>query len=365
MSEVGKLRPGSNSQVRGIAHFLCALCPSVLKLISDLRFLISGLSALLFALCSVLLAPCFSAKAQQPGKVPRIGWLGADPQAPTREVFRQGLKDLGYVEGQSILVEWRFAEDKPDRFPELAAELVRFKLDAIVAGNAAAVGALKLATTTIPIVMATYGGDPVADGIVASFAKPGGNITGLTPLDPELIGKQLELLKETLTKLFRLAVMWKPDDSGSALQWRATRTAAAVLGIRLLSLEVRTPDELDKAIESATQGRVDGLLVLRNPLFYVLRKRIVTLAEKGRLPGMYSVGDFVEDGGLMSYSGNNDAQYRRAATYVDRILKGAKPADLPIEAPTKFELVINLKTAKQIGLTIPPSVLARADKVIK
>jgi putative tryptophan/tyrosine transport system substrate-binding protein len=317
------------------------------------------------ALVALLFALCLPADAQQPKKVPRIGWLGADPEAPTREVFRQGLRDLGYVEGQSILIEWRFAEDKPDRFPELAAELVRFKVDVIVAGNAAAVGALKRATTTIPIVMTTYGGDPVADGIVASFARPGGNITGLTPLDPELIGKQLELLKETLPKLSQAAVMWKPDDSGSALQWQETRTAAAALGIQLLSLEVRTPGEIDKAIESATRGRRDGLLVLRNPLFYVLRKRIVTLAEKGRLPAMYPIGDFVEAGGLMSYSGNNDVQYRRAATYVDKILKGTKPADLPIEAPTKFELVINLKTAKQIGLTIPPNVLARADKVIR
>ena len=316
-------------------------------------------------LLGVLLAITVIAQAQQPRKIPRIGYLAADPHGPTHETFRQGLRDLGYVEGQSIFIEWRFAEDKPDRFPDLAADLVRLKIDVIVAGNALAVGALKRATTVVPLVMATYGGDPVADGIVASFARPGGNITGLTPLDPELIGKQLELLKETLTKLSQVAVLWKPDDSGSALQWRATRTAAAALGIQLLSLEVRTQGELDEAIESATRARVDGLLVLRNPLFYVLRKRIVTLAEKRRLPGMYSVGDFVEDGGLMSYSGNNDAQYRRAATYVDRILKGAKPGDLPIEAPAKFELVINLKAAKQIGLTIPPNVLARADRMIK
>jgi putative ABC transport system substrate-binding protein len=279
------------------------------------------------ALCAILLALNFPAQAQ-PKKVPRIGWLGADPQAPTRETFLQGLRDLGYVEGQSILVEWRFAKNKPNQFPDLAAELVRLKLDAIVASNAAVV-ALKRATTTIPIVMATYGGDPVADGIVASFAKPGGNITGLTPLDPELIGKQLKLLKETLPKRFQVAVIWKPDDSGSALRWRETRTSATALGIQRLSLEVRTPGELDNAIERATRARVDGLLVLRNPLFYVLRKRMITLAEEGRLPVMYPIGDFVEVGGLMSYSGNNDAQYRRAATFVDKILKGTKPANLP------------------------------------
>src|SRR2546428_313296 len=254
------------------------------------------------ALAIPVLALCSQVEAQQQKKVPRIGYLAADPQGPTRESFRQGLRDLGYVEGQTIVIEWRFAEDKIDRFPDLAAELVRLKVDAIVAGNAAAVGALKRATTAIPIVIASYGGDLVADGIVASFAKPGGNITGVTPLDPELIGKQLELLKETLLKLSRLAVMWKPDDSGSLLQWQETQTAATTLGIQLLSLEVRTSAEVDKAIENATQGRVDALLVLRNPLFYVLRKRIVTLAEKSRLRGIYPGWEFVEAGGRMSYA---------------------------------------------------------------
>jgi ABC-type uncharacterized transport system substrate-binding protein len=318
-------------------------------------------------LAALTLPSVHLAQAQQTKKVPRIGYLAADPQAPTREAFRQGLRDLGYVEGQTILIEWRYAEDKIDRFPELAGELVRLKVDVIVAANAAAVGALKQATTTIPIVVATYGGDLVADGIAASFARPGGNITGVTPLDPELSGKQLELLKETLPKLSRLAVMWKPDDSGAPLRWQETQTAATTFGIQLLSLEVRTSGELDKIIESATRGRVDALLVLRSPLFYFLRNRksIVTLAEKSRLPGMYPSSEFVEAGGLMSYAASNDAQYRRTATFVDKILKGTKPADLPIEAPTKFELVINLKTAKQIGLTIPPNVLARADKVIK
>jgi len=316
-------------------------------------------------LTTILLTTSSSAEAQQAKKVPRIGYLAGDPQAPSHEAFRQGLRDLGYIEGQSILIEWRFAEDKPDRFPQLATELVRLKVDVIVAANAAALSALKQATTTIPIVMESYGGDPVADGIVTSFARPGGNITGVTPLDPELSGKQLELLKEILPKLSRLAVMWKPDDSGSSLQWHETQTAATTLGIQLLSLEVRTSGEVDKAIETATRGRVDALLVLRNPLFYVLRKRIVTLAEKSRLRGIYPGWEFVEAGGLMSYAANNLAQYRRAATYVDKILKGSKPADLPIEAPTKFELVINLKTAKQIGVTIPQSVLYRADKVIK
>jgi putative tryptophan/tyrosine transport system substrate-binding protein len=317
------------------------------------------------ALGALLFALCVPAEAQQAKKIPRIGYLAGDSKAPSHEAFRGGLTDLGYVEGQTILIEWRFAEDKLDRFPELAAELVRLKLDVIVAANAAAVGALKHATTTIPIVMESYGGDPVEDGIVASFARPGGNITGVTPLDPELIGRQLELLKETLPKLSRVAVMWKPDDFGAARQRQETQTVAATLGIQLLSLDARTQGELDKAIEGATRGRVDALLVLRNTFFYVLRKRIVTLAEKSRLAGMYPSREFVEVGGLMSYAANNDAQYRRAATFVDKILKGAKPADLPLEAPTKFEFVINLKTAKALNLTIPQTVLFRADKVIK
>jgi len=235
---------------------------------------------MLFALCSLLLASRFPAEAQQAKKVPRIGYLAGDPQAPSHEAVRQGLRGLGYVEGQSILIEWRYAGDKPDRLPELAAELVRLKVDVVVAANAAALGALKQATTTIPIVVEAYGGDLVADGIVASFARPGGNITGVTPLDPELTGRQLELLKETLPKLHRLAVMWKPDDSGSRLQWQETQTAAGALGIQILPLEVRTAGELDKSIESATRGRVDALLVLRNVLFLRSSKTACNLGRK-------------------------------------------------------------------------------------
>jgi putative ABC transport system substrate-binding protein len=323
----------------------------------------TALGSILFA--GAALAVAVTAEAQQPKKIPRIGYLAADPQGPTREAFRQGMRDLGYHEGKSILIEWRFAEDKPDRFPELAAELIHLKLDVIVAANSVAVAALKRSTSTIPIVMATYSGDPVADGTVASLARPGGNITGLIPLDPDLSRKQLEILKETIPKLARLAVMWNPDDSGATLQWQETQSAAGAIGIQPVSLEVRALADLDKAIELATRARVEALVVLRNTLFYVLRKTIVTLAEKRRLAAMYPIGDFVEAGGLMSYSGNNNAQYRRAATYVDKIIKGVKPADLPVETPWKFELVINLKTAKQIGLTIPPNVLARADRVIK
>jgi putative tryptophan/tyrosine transport system substrate-binding protein len=317
------------------------------------------------ALCALLFALSVPATAQQTKKVPRIGYLAGDPKAPSHEAFRQGLKDLGYIEGQNIFIEWRFAEDKPDRYSEFAAELVRLKVDVIVAANAGAVGALKRATQTIPIVMEAYGGDPVADGIVASFAKPGGNITGMMPLDPELSGKQLELLKETLGKLHLLAVLWNPNDSGSQVQWQQTQNAAKEQGIQLFSLEVRTSGELEKAVETATRERVAALLVLRNPLFYVLRNRIAALAEKNRLAGMYPSSEFVEGGGLMSYGSNNNAQYHRAATFVDKILKGAKPGNLPLEAPRNFELVISLKTAKQIGVTIPQSVLFRADRVIR
>jgi putative ABC transport system substrate-binding protein len=323
----------------------------------------AGWSSILVA--TLVLVFGVAAKAQQPKKVARIGYLAADSRAPTREAFRQGLKDFGYVEGQSILIEWRFTEDKPDRFPEFAADLTRLKVDAIVCGNSSAVSILQRATTTIPIVMATYAGDPVADGIVTSYAKPGGNITGVISLSPELSGKQLELLKETLPKLSRLAVMWNPDDSGGRVQWQELKAAAGILGVQLLSLEVKGSTELEKAIEGAERARVDALVVPRGGLSYLLRKQIVALAEKHRLPGMYFASEFVEAGGLMSYSGNNDAQYRRAAYYVDKILKGIKPADIPVEAPTKFELVINLKAAKQIGFTIPPNVLVRADRVIK
>jgi putative ABC transport system substrate-binding protein len=313
--------------------------------------------------CALFLALCSSSEAQPQKRVPRIGYLASDSRAPTRDAFRQGLKDFGYVEGQSIVIEWRFTEDKPD--PEFAAELARLKVDAIVSGSSVAVAILRHTTSTIPIVMATYGGDPVVDGVVTSFAKPGGNITGVISLSPELSGKQLELLKETLPKLSRLAVMWNPDDSAARIQWQELQTSAETFGVHLLSLEVKAPTELDKAIESAERGRVDALVVPRGGLSYLLRKKIVALAEKHRLPGMYFASEFVEAGGLMSYSGNNDAQYRRAAYYVDKILKGTKPADIPVEAPTKFELVINLKTAKQIDVTIPPNVLARADRVIR
>jgi len=316
-------------------------------------------------LAATLVTFSYSATAQQPKKIPRIGYLAADSQAPSRDSFRQGLRDLGYVEGQSILIEWRHAEGKSEQFAEYVSELVRLKLDVIVAGNANAVTALKHATATTPIVIASYPGDPVADGIVTSFARPGGNITGVIPLSPEISGKRLELLKEAFPKLSRLAVMWNPDASGTRSQRDETQAAARSLGLQYLSFELRAPDDVEKALDAAQRQRADALIVLRDQLSYLVRNRIVTAAEKIHLPGMYPSSEFVESGGLMSYGASNDAQYRRAATFVAKILKGSKPADLPLEAPTKFEFAVNLKTAKQIGLTIPQSVLYRADKVIR
>ena len=323
----------------------------------------------MFIVCFVLWFTVFvvysSSEAEQQEKLPRIGYLASDSRAPTRESFRQGLRDFGYVEGKTIVIEWRFAEDRLDRTPDLATELVHLNLDVIVAGNAFAAKSLKRATTTIPIVMAMYPGDPVADGLIMSFAKPGGNVTGVIPLSPELTGKRLEFLKETVPKLSRVAVMWNPDTAGTRSQWQQAQTAAQLLGIQLVSLEVRSPDEMDKAIEEAQAARANGLLVLSDPLFYLHRKQVAALAEKARLPGMYPRDDFVAAGGLMSYSPDNEAQYRHAAYFVDRILKGSKPDNLPVEGPTKFVLAINLNAAKQIGLAIPPNVLARADRVIR
>src|SRR5262245_21228632 len=321
---------------------------------------------LLVVVAATALAAISSSSAAQPQKkIPRIGYLAADPNAPTREAFRQGLKDLGYIQGQSILIECRFAEAKSEQFAEYVSELVGLKLDVIVAGNANAVAALKSATTTTPIVMASYPGDPIADGIIASFARPGGNITGMIPLSPELSGKRVELLKDTLPKTSRLAVMWNPGASGTRSQLEETQTAARSLGLQHFSLEVRAADEIDKAVDSAHRQKADALIVLRDQLAYLVRNRIVAAAEKIRLPGMYPISEFVESGGLMSYGANNDAQYGRSASFVARILKGAKPADLPLETPTKSEFAVNLKTAKQIGLTIPQWVLVKADKVIR
>jgi putative ABC transport system substrate-binding protein len=314
----------------------------------------------------VLLAVAVIAEAQQPKKIPRIGLLvpsSASSRSPRRDAFLQGLRDLGYVDGKNIAIEYRYTEGELDRLPDLAADLVRLNVDVIVTAAISSVQAAKKATATIPIVFASVG-DAVESGLVSSLARPGGNATGLTFFAPELDGKRLELLKETVPKVTRVAFLWRvPATRGDLL--KDAEPVAKTLGLRLQSLQVRGPDDFESAFKAAKSGGSEALIVISNPLANTHRARIVDLAAKNRLPGIYPSTEFVEDGGLMSYAPDMLDNWRRAATYVDKILKGAKPADLPVEQPTKFEFVINLKTAKQIGLTIPPNVLARADKVIK
>ena len=313
-----------------------------------------------------MLAVAVIAEAQQPKKVPRIGYLiGTSPTANAArvEAFRQGLRDLGYIEGQNLIIEYRYAEGKVDRLPDLAAELVRLKVDAIFAQGTASVQAAKKATTTVPIV--SVSADPVGLGLVASLARHGGNVTGLVSFTSELAGKRLELLKEVVPRVSRVAVLWNPDGPSSTLRMRETEAAAPSLGIKLQPVDVREPNDFEHAFAALKKDRADALFPLRSPLISSQVKRIVELAAKNRVPGMYDASEFAEAGGLMSYGTMLADLDRRVASYVDKILKGAKPADLPVEQPTKFEFTINLKAAKQIGLTIPPNVLARADKVIK
>ncbi|MBI3001527.1 MAG: ABC transporter substrate-binding protein [Deltaproteobacteria bacterium] len=321
----------------------------------------------IWLLSTVMLTAVSIVKAQQPKKVPRIGYLSVlSPSSDSTriEAFRQGLRELGYVEGRSFAIEYRYAEGKLNQLPDLAGGLVRLKVDVIVVGGSTAIRATKNATKLIPIVMA-HGSDPVELGYVASLARPGGNITGLTHLAPELGGKRLELLKDIIAQLSRVAVLTDPGTQGHGPQIKEIEVAARALGLQLRPVEVRAANELESAFSAMTTGRAGAFIGLQQPTLDRLRERIVDLAAKNRLPAMYPNSEYVEAGGLMSYAADIVAMFRRAATYVDKILKAAKPADLPVEQPTKFELVINLKTAKQIGLTIPPNVLARADKVIK
>jgi len=307
------------------------------------------------------------AEAQQPKKVPRIGFLTTVSPSTISdrvEAFRQGLRELGYVEGKNIVIEWRYAEGKIDRLPALAAELVRLKVDVIVTAGSPVTRSAKEATVTIPIVMANDS-DPVRSGHVASLARPGGNITGLSTLRLEISGKRLELLKEIIPRLSRVAVLGSSTVPGNAQALKETELAAGAFGVQLQYLDVLSPKDIETAFRAASKGRADAVLVLGGPLFNSQRTQIVDLAVKSRLPAIYYAAEFVEDGGLMTYGVSVIDLFHRAAVYVDKILKGAKPADLPVEQPTKFELVINLKTAKQIGLTIPPNVLARADRVIR
>jgi ABC-type uncharacterized transport system substrate-binding protein len=319
------------------------------------------------ALWAMLLALNFPAQAQQPKKIPRIGYLSGaslSAAAARTEAFRQGLRERGYVEGKNIVVEYRYAEGKLDRQSEFVAELVRLNVDAIVTAGPTVTRAAKEATTTIPIVMA-FDGDPVGNGFVASLAQPGGNITGLSALAPEISGKQLELLKEIVPKLYRVAILWSSTEPANPRSLKEIELAAGAFGVQLQYLDALGPKDIEIAFRTATKQHADAVLVLPSAVFNTHRKQIADLAKKSRLPAIFYAPEWVEDGGLVSYGVSFTDLYRRAATYVDKILKGRKPADLPVEQPKKFGLVINLKTAKAIGLTIPPNVLARADKVIR
>jgi ABC-type uncharacterized transport system substrate-binding protein len=328
----------------------------------NLQFILVDIA---FALSVLLLALCFPVAAQ-PKKVPRIGFvLGTGPEGPNIAPFRRGLGDLGYIEGKNILIEYRYAEGKEDRLPSLVGELVELKVDVLVVAPTAAIRAAKQATKTIPIVMVTTQ-DPVATGLIDSLARPGGNITGLTRLTKELSGKRLELLKEAVPGILRVGVLWDADGTGSAISFKEYEAAARALKMPLQSLEVRGPNpDLEGAFQAAVKERVNALVTITGALMLGYPKRIADVAMKNRLPSMYERGDYVEAGGLMSYTSNDAESFKRAAVYVDKLLKGTRSADLPVEQPTKFEFVINLKTAKQIGLIISPNVLARADRVIR
>jgi putative tryptophan/tyrosine transport system substrate-binding protein len=318
-----------------------------------------------FVLCAMLFALWLPAEAQQPKQVPRIGFLTTGgTENPSTLYFRQGLRELGYVEGKNVLIEYRYAEGGSQQLSELAEELVRLKVDVIVTSATEPSLSAQRATKTIPIVMGG-GSDPVGAGLVASLARPGGNITGVTTISSDLGGKRLELLKESFPKISPVAVLWIPTATGNKQQMKEIEAAADSLRLRLQPAAVQGPNDFESAFSAITRGGASSLIVLSSPLFATHRARIADLATKSRLPAIYPLSDYADAGGLMSYGPNLSEQYRRVVVYVDKILKGAKPADLPVERPMKFELVINLKTAKQIGLTISPNVLARADKVLK
>jgi putative tryptophan/tyrosine transport system substrate-binding protein len=323
---------------------------------------------LLTSLAGALAAPLVVG-AQQAAKIARIGWLAgnraASPHLP--EAFRQGLRDLGYVESGNVVIEYRDAEGKFERLPALAAELVALKVDVIVAGGTPQALAAKQATRTVPIVFAAAG-DPVTSGLITSLARPGGNVTGLTGLGPELVGKGLEQLTQAVPGVSRVAALWQPGGQGERTDkdiLKEADIAARALGVRLQFVEARGPEDFDRAFSDMTRARAGALTVLVSPMFFGERRRLVDLAAKNRLPAVYPWREFVDAGGLMAYGADLADLFRRAATYVDKILKGAKPAELPVEQPTKYELVINLKTARTLGLTIPPSLLRRAGQIIE
>jgi putative ABC transport system substrate-binding protein len=324
-------------------------------------------AAMVVALVLVLLATPFAAEAQQPKGIPRIGFLSSSSFERERSrlpAFQQGLRELGYLEGKNIFIEQRYAGGQFERLPELAAELARLKVDIFVVSGAPAAHSAKNATSVIPIVI-TNAADPIGTGLVAGLARPGGNITGLSDFNAGVVAKRLELLKEVVPSASRVAALLNPANPTNPLQMKLIQAAAPTLGVTLLSFEAKRADEIDRAFAAMRRKRPGALIVMGDPLFGTHRRRIVELSAGSRLPAIYSIREFPDAGGLMSYGTNFDDLYRRAATYVDKILKGAKPADLPIEQPTKFELVINLKTAKALGLAIPQSVLIRADHVIQ
>ena len=318
-------------------------------------------------LTTLILTFAASTGARQAKNMPRVGYLSASTRvshAPSFAAFRQGLQELGYVEGKNIGIEARFAEGKADRLPQLISELIELKVDVLLVGGSEAVRSARQATTAIPIVVAHFE-DPVAEGFVASLARPGGNITGLSRMSSDLAGKRLELLKETVPTIRRVGVLLNPSNPPNLLHIKEAEEAAPRLGLRIQRLEVRRAEEIETVLAGAIEDRIDALIPSVDRIFDTPRKRILDFAIRHRLPTMYHTSRIVEQGGLMSYAPNIQDLFRRAAAYVDKILKGAKPADLPVEQPTKFEMVINLKTAKQIGLTIPPNVLARADRVVR
>ena len=328
----------------------------------------SMIGKIFVGLLTTVLLTTFSAEAQQQAKVPKIGWLGArsfsgpdSRQGSGAELFVAEFSKLGYVDGKNITIEYRFADDKFDRLPTLVNELVRFKVDLILAAATVETLAAKNATRTIPIIFFNVP-DPVASGLVDSLARPGGNITGFTSILAMLAGKRLELLKESIPNLSRVAVLWNPQNSASAEQWKGSQQSSRQLGLQLHSMEVSRADQFEVSFNEAVKARSAAVAVTQETVLASNRKRIVDLAAKNRLPAIYAQGNSVESGGLMSYGTDRTEPYRRASSMVDKILKGAKPSDLPVEQPTKFELIVNLKAAKQIGLTIPPNVLARADR---
>jgi putative ABC transport system substrate-binding protein len=323
--------------------------------------------SLSWLLATILLTAGAVTHAQQPARIPRIGYLNASSasSAASRvEAFRQGMRELGYVEGKNIVVEYRFAEGNLDRLSQLLAELVQLNVDIIVSGGPTVTRPAKAATSTIPIVMG-FDDDPVGSGFVASLARPGGNITGSSTLAPEISGKQLEILKEIIAKLSRVAVLGSSTRSGTSLSLKEMELAAAAFKVQIQYLDIQESKDIETAFGAASKGRADAIVVLGSPVLNLRRAQIVDLARKHRMPGVYAQPEFIDAGGLMYYGPSFADIFRRAATYVDKILKGAKPADLPVEQPKKFEFIVNLKAAKQINLTIPPNVLARADRVIR